>query len=145
MDKSKALALAADLAADSRSATSQGIPLLVLFSLPGCPYCEDVRRSFLLPMLAEPTPRALIRQIDIESKQAVIDFKGRTTSHASFATEAKASFTPVVAFYGPGGEELADRLIGAMLPDFYGIYLDQAISGASARIRDANPQNSTRR
>jgi hypothetical protein len=37
------------------------------------------------------------------------------------------SVTPTVLFFGPGGKEVAERLEGASLPDFYGAYLDQRL------------------
>ncbi|HEX9392292.1 MAG TPA: thioredoxin fold domain-containing protein [Usitatibacteraceae bacterium] len=129
------LPLAVDLAADGGRTGAQGIPVLILFSLPGCPYCEALRRSFLTPMLAEPQPRAVLRQVDIDSSVILKDFQGRKLSHQDFATREGIALTPVVGFYGPDGEAVADRLVGAMLPDFYGSYLDDALAKAAAKIR----------
>jgi hypothetical protein len=42
---------------------------------------------------------------------------------------------PVVAFYGPTGQRLADPIVGARLPDFYQSYLEEAIEHAAAQIR----------
>ncbi len=139
------LPAAVDLAADARMAAAQGIPVLILYSLPGCPYCEAIRRSHLLPMLSEVPPRALLRQIDIDSNQMLKDFQGKALSHEAFASREGVALTPVVAFYGPEGKAAADRLIGAMLPDFYGSYLDDALAKAAAEIRSGSSQNPTRR
>ena len=139
------LPLAADLAADGRIAGVQNIPVLVLFSLPGCPYCEAVRRSFLLPLLREAAPRALVRQVDIDSSLVLTDFQGQSLSHQAFATREGIALTPVVGFYGPAGEPVAARLVGAMLPDFYGSYLDGALSKAAAQISAINEQKPSRR
>ena len=135
------LPLAADLAGDGRIAGEHNIPVLVLFSLPGCPYCEAVRRSFLRPLLIEPVPRALIRQVDIDSSLVLKDFRGQSLSHQAFAAREGIVLTPVVGFYGPAGEQVAARLIGAMLPDFYGSYLDDALGKAAAQIRAIKSKN----
>ena len=139
------LPLAADLAGDGRMAGEQNIPVLVLFSLPGCPYCEAVRRSFLRPLLIEAAPRALVRQVDIDSSLVLTDFQGQNLSHQDFAAREGIALTPVVGFYGPAGEQVATRLVGAMLPDFYGSYLDEALSKAAAQIRAINEQKPSRR
>ena len=133
--RQSSLPLAIDLAADSRMASERNIPLLVLYSLPGCPYCEAVRRSYLLPLLAESTPRALVRQIDVDSSRQLIDFEKRPATHQAFATREGITLTPVVAFYGPAGKQVAARMVGAMLPDFYGSYLDEALSKAADQIK----------
>lgn len=136
------LPAALDLAADGRIAGAQGVPVLILFSLPGCPYCEAIRRSYLIPMLAEPQARAVLRQVDIDSSRILNDFQGKPLSHEAFATRQGIALTPVVAFYGPDGKPVAGRLVGAMLPDFYGSYLDDALAKAAATIRPATGQSS---
>ena len=45
---------ARDLAADARLAAARKIPLLLLFSEAGCPWCERARQEFLLPMQRNP-------------------------------------------------------------------------------------------
>ncbi len=136
---------ASDLDADVRSAGQQGIPVLILYSLPGCPYCEAIRRSYLLPMLAEAPPRALVRQVDIDSSRTLQDFQGKPISHQDFAKREGITLTPVVAFHGPGGAPVAERLIGAMLPDFYGSYLDDSLVKAAAAIQAGRTENPSRR
>ena len=92
--RQSSLPLAIDLAADSRMASERSIPLLVLYSLPGCPHCEAVRRSYLLPLLAESTPRVLVRQIDVDSSRQLMDFQKRAATHQAFATREGITLTP---------------------------------------------------
>ena len=58
-----------DLAADARLASKQKIPLLVLFSEAGCPWCERARQEFLLPMQRNPEYKAkvIMREVEIGS------------------------------------------------------------------------------
>ncbi len=129
------LPLAKDLQADGRDARSRKAPVVILFSLPGCPYCEIVRRSHLLPMLRDPKAApVIIRQVDIDSDQAVVGFDGKATTHAAIARAHDVRSVPVVAFWDGDGRPLADPLKGMLLPDFYSAYLDSAIESARARL-----------
>jgi len=75
------LPLAADLAADARAVRRTRSPLVVLFSVPNCPYCHEVRRSHLLPLLHDPArgPRFILRQVDLGGETRVVGFDGRAT------------------------------------------------------------------
>lgn len=130
------LPLARDLRADGRLSRSSRAPIVILFSLPGCPYCEIVRRSYLGPMLADPKAagRVIIRQIDVDSDEALTGFRGERTTHAAIARAHEVRVAPVVAFWDGEGRTLADPLRGMLLPDFYGAYLDDAIERSRARL-----------
>jgi hypothetical protein len=49
------------------------------------------------------------------------------TSAAAQTKAWKATFTPTVLFLGPQGQALAEPLVGAAIPDFYGAYLDERL------------------
>ena len=103
--------------------------------------------------MAESPSRALVRQIDVDSSRQLMDFQKRPATHQAFATREGITLTPVVAFYGPDGTQVAARLVGAMLPEFYGSYLDDALSKAAteimaikrAKTEETRQQNPTRR
>jgi thioredoxin-related protein len=130
------LPLATDLQADGRASRRRRVPIVILFSLPGCPYCEIVRRSHLLPMLRDPkeSARAIIRQVDIDSDQAVVGFGGAPTTHEAIARAHGVRSVPVVAFWDGEGRPLADPLKGMLLPDFYSAYLESALESARTRL-----------
>ena len=134
-----ALALARDLVSDGRIAKAEKRPIIILVSLAGCPYCETVLRSHLLPLLnnamADSAP--LIRQVEINGNEVMTDFAGRQITHAEFARRFNVRLAPVVFFFGPDGSELADPLVGAMIPDFYGAYFDAALAKATDRMRSS--------
>lgn len=131
-----ALPLATDLRADGRESRRRRVPIVVLFSLTGCPYCEIVRRSHLAPMLRDPAgrERAIIRQVDIDIEHPVVGFGGGRTTHAAIAREHDVRSVPVVAFWDWEGRPVADPLRGMLLPDFYSAYLDSALDAARARL-----------
>jgi hypothetical protein len=126
---------ATDLAADARMAQQSGIPVLVLVSLAGCPHCESIRRGHLTPMLTEKPPRAVIRQVDLQSNAPMRGFDGKPTTHAAFLQQQEIKFAPVVLLFTPDGKRAVEPLVGAMLPDFYGAYLDDAVRAATAKVR----------
>ena len=131
------LPAATDLRADARNAKRSGFPLIVVVSLAGCPHCEVVRRSHLLPLLREEVqpPKPIIRQIEINGRDFLRDFAGKEITHAQFAKTYGARIAPVVFFFNAEGESLAGPLIGAMIPDFYGAYFDAALSEAQSKVR----------
>lgn len=131
------LAPATDLRADADLARKQGIPILLFYSLKGCPYCEVIRASHLLPMQREAAtakPRVLIRQVNLQDPAVLRDFAGRATTHREYSQAQKISFAPVVTLVDGEGRALVEPLKGAMLPDFYGAHLDDAITQATARL-----------
>lgn len=127
--KDTALPVPASLPQAALAAKAKGQPLVLLISLSGCVYCEQVRRSYLMPLLPETGLQAW--QLDIaNSKAPLIGFDGKPTTAASQVKAWKATFTPTVLFLGSQGRELAERLVGIAVPDFYGAYLEQRLVAA---------------
>jgi thioredoxin-related protein len=128
---------ATDLHADGRLATARRLPIVILFSLPGCPYCEIVRRSQLAPMLRDPrqSARAIIREIDIDGDAPLVGFAGERTTHAQIARAHGVRAAPVVAFWDGAGKPIAESLTGMLLPDFYSAYLEAALATAESKLR----------
>jgi hypothetical protein len=99
-------------------------PLMVMVSLDGCVFCRQARQSHLSPMHKAGTP---IVQVDMRNNQPVLDFAGKLTTHDQLTRLWKVSITPTLLFFGPGGKEVAERMEGAYLPDFYGPYLEERL------------------
>ena len=100
-------------------------PLIVMVSLDGCVFCRQARQSHLSPMARAGTT---IVQVDMRNNQPVLDFLGKLTTHDQLTRQWKVSITPTLLFFGPGGKEVAERMEGAYLPDFYGPYLDERMA-----------------
>jgi thiol-disulfide isomerase/thioredoxin len=115
-----------------RRAGTDGRPLVVLFSTPGCPWCRALRRDVLHHLAAEAQARGVrVLELDLTDDRPFADGSG--DSPASVARSLGARVSPTVVFAGPGGE-LAERLVGYPSPDFYNAYLDERIAQARARI-----------
>jgi thioredoxin-related protein len=115
------------------------IPLLVLFSTPGCPFCREVRRGYLVPRVAEqaalPSPTLLIREVDITSRALLTDADGRATTQAEFAARYAIRVVPVVALLDERAQPLGEPLVGIDRTGFYEAYLARAIETAERRLR----------
>lgn len=134
---------ARDLIVDARDAGQSGIPLIVLVSLAGCPHCEVVRRSHLLPMLRDnaTTAKTAIRQVELNGRELLRNFDGKEITHAEFARRHKVKIAPVVFFFDGRGALLTEPLVGSTIPDFYGAYFDAAFNEAKAKLRAARANN----
>ncbi len=100
-------------------------PLIVMVSLDGCVFCRQARQSHLSPLERAGTT---IVQVDMRNSQPVLDFAGKLTTHDQLTRLWKVSITPTLLFFGPGGKEVAERMEGAYLPDFYGPYLEERMA-----------------
>ncbi len=116
------------------------VPIVVMVSLEGCGFCKVLRQSHLQPLhaLEKSTPRAVVRQIEINGTQTLIAANGVTISHAKFAQNLGARVAPTVYFLNARGEQIAPPLEGGLLPDFYSAYLDDALEVATKKLRDSN-------
>jgi hypothetical protein len=75
-----------------------------------------------------------VRQINRDSDAPLVDFRGQAATHARFAAAEKVRRAPVVAFHGPAGQALADPIVGARLPDFCQIFIEEAIEASTTRM-----------
>lgn len=124
--------LSLSLQEELRAALGMSEPLLVMVSLEGCVHCERVRRQHLVPLRAQ--TRLPIVQVDMRSDHATVDFRGQRRTHDQLVRSWGVEAAPTVLFFGREGREIAPRLRGASIPDFYGAYLDDRIQTARAQL-----------
>ncbi|MFD1711627.1 hypothetical protein ACFSF0_13495 [Ottowia flava] len=123
----RTLPLSKSLPDELNRALKAGQPLVVMVSLHRCPWCEEVRNNYLGPMHAE---QALpVVQVDMRGTQRTVDAQGRATGHDALVKAWAVKVAPTVLFLGPGGREVADRLVGGST-DFYAAYLDRRLEQA---------------
>ena len=112
-------------------------PIVILFSTPGCPYCREVRRNYLVPRLPGGEAREtqfLIREIDITSRERAIDFDGGVTTQAKLAERYGVRMVPVVMALDSRGRPIGEALVGLNRSGFYESYLQALLTQAQASM-----------
>jgi hypothetical protein len=126
--ESGGLPMATALQQHLQQALGKGQPLVVMVSLHGCPFCRVAREHYLLPLSRE---QALpVVQVDMRSARSMRDFAGVVGTHDAQVRAWGVRMAPTVLFFGRGGVEVAERLVGAGMPDFYGAYLEERLTTA---------------
>ncbi len=121
------LPLSASLQAELARALKSRQPLVVLVSLHRCPWCDEVRNNYLAPMQAQ--DGLPVVQVDMLSPAGTRGLQGEATTHDALVRGWGVKIAPTVLFLGPGGQEVAERLVGGS-PDFYAAYLDNRLAEA---------------
>lgn len=128
---------AVSLANELRQALAQGQPLVVMVSLEGCPFCKIVTENFLGPLhQQEGLP---VVQVDMRSPLLLDDFAGIAATHEQMVRAWAIKIAPTVLFFGRNGVEVAERMVGGYLPDFYAAYLDDRLQQARRVLRANEP------
>ena len=107
-------------------------PLVVMVSLHGCAFCKVVRESYLLPLQADGLP---VVQVDMREGRVITDFSGKSVTHDQWVRQYNVKIAPTVLFFGRDGQEVAARLKGAYLPDFYNAYLEEQLAQARRAVQ----------
>jgi len=127
-----------DLAALAAEAAQLKIPVIVLFSTPGCPYCREARQNYLAPRVAEQqrrrAPEYLLREVDITSRRPIGTFDGRALTESQFADRFDVHVVPVLMAFGADWRPLGDPLVGIDRAGFYESYVEQLIDAARRRV-----------
>lgn len=125
-----------DLGADAALAAQRGKPLLVLFSLPDCSYCEAVRRNYLQPLMRDgrAQERPVVRELELTGAASLMGFGKQRTSGSALAAHYKVRFAPTVLLLDGAGHLLAPPLVGGDVAGMYGAYLDAALAQAQRKI-----------
>jgi len=114
-------------------AAAKDQPLIVMFSLPSCPFCEKLRRTEYQFLARD---GYLVQQIEITDRAPVIGFDGKPTSGVQLAKQFGIKLAPTVLFFGPGGKEIGERITGAPTADFYGAFINQALKESAKALKE---------
>ncbi len=133
----KELVHAKDFKADARVAGQRQVPILVLFTSPGCHYCERVKREYLVPMQQDPAYRkkALIREVTVGATAPLTGFDGAATTEGAFAAAHKVFMVPTVKVLDTLGNDASEAIVGLLTPDYYFGYLETAIDNGIQKVR----------
>ncbi len=126
-----------DLRAEGKLSQQTQKPILILFSMEGCAYCEFVEEEHLKPMLRNQDylDKVIIRRVMTDDYDDVIDFDGTKISSLDFSARYGAYVTPTVVFLNHEGVELSPRLLGVRNTEFYGGDLDEGLAISLRKIR----------
>ncbi len=131
----RALQRASNLQADATLSAKTHRPIIILFSLPGCHFCDEIRQNYLLPLLndAAPADRPILREIVITGSQQFTGFGGEKTSEQMVAKSYGVRVAPSVLMLDASGALVVPPVVGGDTSGLYGGYLSGALSQA-ARI-----------
>jgi len=123
-----------DVQALATQSARAGIPIIVLFTTPGCPFCQEARQNYLAPRLAEQQrrskPEYLLREVDITSRRPVGTIDGRALTEAQLADRYGIHFAPVLMAFDSRWRPLGEPLVGLDRAGFYESYVERLISAA---------------
>ena len=131
------LVQASSFMADGKLAAQRRVPILVVFTSPGCHYCERVKNEYLIPMHKDPAyrKRAIFREVTVGATTPLTDFDGTVTTEGAFAAAHKIFMTPTVKVFTPQGADIGEAIVGMLTPDYYFGYLEAAIDEGVRKVR----------
>ena len=126
--------------ADAQTAAKRRVPVMVLFTTPGCPYCDQVKREYLVPMHKDKAyrDRVIIREVTVNATTPLTGFDGTRTTEGAFAAANKVFMVPTVMVFDTRGAATSEAIVGVLIPDFYFGYLEAAIDNGLSKVR-GNP------
>ncbi len=125
-----------DFRVDSLLAIKKKAPILILFAMEGCAYCQYVEEEHLKPMLRNDDygKKVIIRRVMTDDYDDLIDFDGKTISSLDFSARYNADMTPTVVFLDQNGKQLS-RILGVRNTELYGGDLDDSLDLSLQMIR----------
>lgn len=119
----------------ANQAQRQGQPLVLMVSLPGCPWCELLRRNYLTPMRKEGL-HAFEFMIH-ERRMQLVDFQAQRTTPSALSDRLKVTITPSLLFFNAQGQELVPRIEGVASAEMIGAILDERLALARQKLLSA--------
>lgn len=132
----KDIPVAINLQADGIIAREKGIPVLLEFTMAGCPFCEEIENEVLRPMLisGDYDNKVIVRNVMIDEETEITDFNGKKISYEELASRYSVYVAPTLVLVSGNGKAMGLDMVGVTTIDFYGAYLDQAIDKAISAI-----------
>ena len=114
-----------DLKEDVNEAAQAGKRVMLLFTQPGCPYCNTLVEHNLAQKDIQDTMRKYLDviQINLWGDIEITDIDGKRYSEKNFAVAKKVQFTPTILFLDEKGNTVL-RLNGYLPPDRFKVALD---------------------
>lgn len=122
------------LRAAAAAARARREPLVVMVTLKGCAFCDVVRNNYLGPMFQRGEVYAVQLNM-LDRRTPLQDLNGHITTPYAQAREWRTRIAPTLLFLDDQGHEIAERMEGMTVADFYGAYLQQRLDTARSRLR----------
>ena len=136
--QSPQLEFADDLAALGKLSGARKTPIMLVFTQPDCSYCISAKKDHLERMRVSRNYGAKVIMREIEAGNdnlALRDFEGNPTTHGALARKYDVRSVPTVIVVDAHGKPLTNPVIGLTAPDFYDLYLEQAIDAGRVQLR----------
>ncbi|MEO1890563.1 MAG: thioredoxin fold domain-containing protein [Candidatus Thioglobus sp.] len=129
------LPAAKDFLMDAQKVWKQKIPILIMFSIPGCGYCKIIKEDVLSPMatMDEYNKKIIIRHIDAQSFDEINNFYNEEVSHNEFAFKRAVNFFPTVMLVDNYGSILG-KITGVPSEEYYWTDLDEVIEKSTKKL-----------
>lgn len=126
-----------DLQKDAEAAHAINGAVLIVLTGAHCVYCERVLNNFLIPMSGNPDyqTKVVMRRLVVSDDRPIHGFDGNDTTPRKLAKHYGYTLVPTVIVLDGKGRLLAKPVVGLTTEDYYGMYLDEAIDTALAKIR----------
>jgi thioredoxin-related protein len=123
---------ATNLYKDGETARKKSLPILMMFSISNCAYCEKVKNDVLKPMLrsGDYENKIIIRHLNTSKKNKIIDFANKKNSAQELALFYGINFFPTIILVNSKGQPLFGHIVGIANEDYYWYDLDIAIMSA---------------
>lgn len=120
---------------DSQKVWKKQIPILIMFSIPGCGYCKIIKEEVIGPMaeMEEYQNKIIIRHINAGSFDEIRNFYNVEVSQNEFSFQNAINFFPTVLLVDQYGIPL-EKIIGVANEDYYWTDLDGLIASATIEL-----------
>lgn len=110
---------------------------MLVFTQPDCPFCTRAKKDHLEAMRISPSygAKVIMREVIVDDRTALRDFAGVLTTHGDFSRKYSVKTVPTVIVVDPLGRPLVQPIVGLTTPDFYNLYLEQAIDAGRLQMR----------
>ncbi|MEW8508091.1 MAG: thioredoxin fold domain-containing protein [Candidatus Thiodiazotropha sp.] len=124
-----------------KKARRENVPILLMVSQDHCPFCEQLKREVLNPMVisGDYDDKVVIIELLIDIGENVINFEGDNVEPGSVATDYNIWVTPTLLFLDHQGKEVHKRMLGVNTIEMFGWYLDVSLRDALVAVRQGEP------
>lgn len=136
MSQYLALPLAKNFLEDAQLVRKNKTPILIMFSVPDCSYCQELKQEVIAPIneLDEYKNKVIIRHVNAGTLKDMKDFHNNDTNHAKFAFQNGVNFYPTVFLVDGYGANLG-KIVGVPSMDHYWTELDKVIDKSIAKLK----------